>query len=50
MSVKVTGIPRPRGMVIGARIATEVAVFGVVAGEDAWCCGPMVNFSYAFGH
>lgn len=36
--------------VIGDRIATEVAVFGVVAGEDAWCCAPMVNFSYAFGN
>ncbi len=36
--------------IIGDRFATEVAVFGVVTGEDAECCLPTVNFSYAFGN
>lgn len=35
--------------IIGDRIATEVAVFGVVAEGGGGCCLPTVNFSYSFG-
>ncbi|MDE2874410.1 MAG: hypothetical protein OXQ93_03145 [Gemmatimonadota bacterium] len=35
--------------VIGERFATEIGVITVVAEDDAFCCIPLINFSYAFG-
>lgn len=35
--------------VIGERFATEIGIISVVAEDDAFCCIPLVNFSYAFG-
>ena len=35
--------------IIGDRFNTEVGIMGVTAGDEAFCCVPLINFSYAFG-
>lgn len=35
--------------IIGDRFNTEVGVMGVASGDAAFCCLPLINFSYAFG-
>ena len=35
--------------VIGDRFATEIGVIAAIADGDAFCCVPLINFSYAFG-
>ena len=35
--------------VIGETFGTEIGVVAAVSGSDAFCCIPLVNFSYAFG-
>ena len=35
--------------IIGDRFNAEVGVMGVAAGDEAFCCLPLVNFSYSFG-
>ncbi len=35
--------------IIGDRFNTEVGIMGVTAGDEAFCCLPLINFSYAFG-
>lgn len=35
--------------IIGDRFNTEVGVMGVAAGDEAFCCLPLVNFTYGFG-
>lgn len=35
--------------IIGDAFNTEVAVAGVTDGDEAFCCMPLINFSYSFG-
>ncbi len=35
--------------IIGDRFNTEVGVIGVAGGGEAFCCLPLINFSWAFG-
>ena len=35
--------------IMGDRFTTEVGVMGVAAGDEAFCCIPLINFSYTFG-
>ena len=35
--------------IMGDRFNTEVGVMGVAAGDEAFCCIPLINFSYTFG-